>query len=361
MLTLPGIRAVFRETENKELNELLKNVQEKIILPAYLPEEQRKRVFDPKKRQQLQQNPIDIELDGLEHRFTYIDRFKDVPNSKKVMNKAIAYMQTKEDWDNLETLLAGFQKAGIKIQDYQWAKLIRIAGLRDNIYAIIDCAKQSRKTGLTLNNRVEVVQLLNGINLKIIRSTPEQKKQETEQALKWADVVRDLMHQPQNSSNLLTSSFFVQGLMLFTEASAAQVKQQAGELDETAKKSLVDTVEKTAAVWSRHGDYFQKSADMVKLNWLHPSNKEKSKAERAGNVSPRDHIRVVSQILKGLNLAQELVSEFPAGLKPCQEEFKKHLGDFVVESRKAGAKGDQWAETYEEIMGQRPDWPASSS
>ena len=168
-----AVRAVFSETENDELRNVLKMIQEKIILPAYLPEKQRRIVFDPKKRSYLEQNPIIIEVDGLEHKFSSIDRFKDVENSKKALSRALEHMHTPEDWTNLGPLLAGYRRAGIRLKAKHLGKIVRVAGTRGQIFAVIECAKQSDKTGFTLKNPEVVARVFAFINDKISKAARE--------------------------------------------------------------------------------------------------------------------------------------------------------------------------------------------
>lgn len=365
-LTILGLRAVFTETHNAELNRVLQTIQEKIILPAYLPEKQRELVFDPKKRQQIQQNPIIIELDGLEHKFSTIDRFTEVPNSKRIMLKAIDLMKTKEDWNNLETLLAGYYKAGIKIQQRHWARISRTAALKGNPYAIIECAKQSQKTGLSLADRETLTQLLSGVNRQITFGTStEQKKKEAAQAWKRMRLIADLLHRPEHTTqsqefmDKLRNAPFTQGLFLFPQAVVVKTMKAAGEPIEAELKELSESVEKIVAIWSKYDiSNISQIPDIQQLNWLSETNRAKPKDEWDGALSGNDYVRTVGQIIEGLSLSQELVGKPAKDLKPVQEALEQHLKEFVVAGYERGF-GAFWAELFEEITGRKPDWPPS--
>ncbi|CAM1505334.1 Fc.00g109710.m01.CDS01 [Cosmosporella sp. VM-42] len=357
-----GVSAVFSETDNAELNRVLNTIQEKIIFPAYLPPKQRELVFDPKMRNHLQQNPVVIELDGLEHKFSTIDRFKDIPNSKKILNQALDLMKTKEEWDNLATLLAGYHKAAVKLQRFHYARVIRMAGTRGSPYTIIECAKQAHKTGLTLKEKEYVVQLLVCINAKITNCTPEEKKSEAAQALKWTELVVDLLQRPEHSvegaqpADRLHFSPFVRGLLVFTQASAAQATQQAGEPIEAELAALAENVELLTSIWARHdiGD-ISKVQDVQDLNPL--SQQSRSKVYDAA-LSGSSYVQVLAQNIKGLALARELVGDAAQGLKPVEEAIQKHLTDFVLAGHKY-RYGKGWPEVYEQVMGEKPNWPAA--
>ena len=313
-------------------------------------------------RSHLQQNPVVIELDGLEHKFSTIDRFKDVPNSKKILNEALNLMKTKEEWANLATLLAGYHKAAVKLQRFHYARVIRMAGTRGSPFTIIECAKQAQKTGLTLKEKEYVVQLLVCINAKITDSTPEQKQKEAAQALKWTELVVDLLQQPEHTvegvkpADRLHFSPFVRGLLLFAEASAAQAEQLAGKPIEAEVESLTENVELLTSLWTRHDvNDLSKVQDVMDLNPL--SQQSRSKIYDAA-LSGSSYVQVLAQNIKGLALARELVGDAAQGLKPVEEAIQKHLTDFVLAGHKY-RYGKGWPEVYEQVMGEKPDWPAA--
>ena len=204
-------------------------------------------------RTRLEQNPVVIEVEGLEHKFSSIDRFKGVENSKTILNRALAKMQTAEDWSNLGTLLAGYKKAGIKLKADHWGKIVRVAGTRGHIYAAIECAKQADQTGLLLKNREAVVRILAFVNDKITESKGDAA--ETKQALRWAEMVLDLLQRPEHALSAhptrerLHFSRVVRGLTLFTRASAVKVKQQAGESVDEDLALLRDEVRLLSSLW----------------------------------------------------------------------------------------------------------------
>lgn len=350
-----AVRAVFTETANSELNQVLNTIQEKIILPAYLPAKQRELVFDPKMRQHLQQNPVVIELDGLEHKFSTIDRFKDVPNSKKVFHAAVGQMQTKEDWENLGTLLTGYNKAGIKLKRENYARAVRLAGESGSIYTIIDCAKQAQKTGLALYDKECLVQLLVQINNKISKSSDARRAKETEQAAKWTEIVLDLLHRPEHEAKQQPHrSAFVRGLALYAQASAIKAKQQAGEAIEADLKTLTENVEYLVSIWSRrNADEISKFEDFADLSPFYHGWKPGMRV-----LPGTSYVAAIAQCIKGLSLARELLPDAASSLKAPEVGLQQHLDNYVAESFKQRA-GPTWAADYEAITGQKPNWPPS--
>ena len=340
-------------TGNPDLNAVLSSIQENIILPAHLPEKQRKIVFDPKKRSHLEQNPIIIELDGLEHKFSTIDRFKGVENSKKALNKALDKMYTAEEWDNLATLLAGYKKAGIKLRPSHWGKIIRVAGTRGHIYTIIECAKQSDKTGLALKTPEVVVRVLAYVNDKI--TTSEATPAGTQQALKWSELVLDLLQRPEHTAaaqqtrERLHFSKLVRGLALLPRSAAAQIPQASPkELD-----LLRDEVTLLASLWE---DSVGKSlAEIPEFAILNPQTTPATGDETAEALNGCAYVQVLAQNIKGMEIAQKVLGDDAKVLSPTLDALKKHLDDFAMNSE---TRSKSWDEEYTKVIGEAPSWPA---
>ncbi|KAK5990102.1 hypothetical protein PT974_08366 [Cladobotryum mycophilum] len=335
-----GVRAIFAETDNAELNTILTTIQEKIILPAYLPEKQRKMVFDPKMKSHLEQNPVIIEVEGLEHKFSSIDRFKGVENSKGILNRALHSMQSQEDWANLGTLLAGYRKAGIRLKADHWGKIVRMAGKSGNIYAVIECAKQADKTGLRFINGESVVRVLSFVNGKVTDSNFG--VDETTQALKWAELVLDLLQRPDHAIEGLPTrerlhfSRVVRGMTLFTRASAFKVKQQAGESIEQDLVLLEDD-----------------AAEFASLNPTVERNSTPKGAKITKALNGSAYVKVIAQGIKGIALAREILGETAQGLAPVEVALSNHLKEFVQTS-KSPTTG--WDQEYQKIVGHAPQW-----
>ncbi|OAA77775.1 hypothetical protein LEL_04598 [Akanthomyces lecanii RCEF 1005] len=349
-----GVRATFVETENAELNQVLKTIQEKTIFPAYLPQKQRKIVFNPKMRTHMQSNPIIIEVDGIEHRFSPIDRSKDIPNSKKSFNQAMNLMETSEDWANLGTLLAGYKKAGVKLRNQHWGKIVRRAEETGNIYAVIECAKQAEKTGLKLQTHEMVVRLLAAINNKIISGN----QAATVQAVKWMEVALDLLHHPEQATHRdaaadtkVHASRLARGLVLFTRASAVSAKKAAGQ-DAAAELTLLkDEVELLKTLW-RDADL--KNLDsLAEFAVLNPGAVEDHK-----NLNGASFVSIVTQNIKAISLARELAPAEAQALGAVETALSEHLTIYATNDKR---RDGRWAESYEEITGAAPSWPAVPS
>ncbi|OLN85803.1 hypothetical protein CCHL11_09204 [Colletotrichum chlorophyti] len=192
-------QVIFDKTTTPGLAPILEEIQSNIILPYYLPIHQRKRVFSEKAKHRLKNDPVYLEIDGLEHRFAHINE-ESLPASRDITWKALRAMQTPDDWNNFARLLSGMRNAGRHYSQTDFAKMIRIAGAQGQIYTIIDAARQVRKTGLRLDNSEKVNEVLHFVQMRAVDA--EWDKEKTEQALRWTEIVLEMLedesHKPDN-------------------------------------------------------------------------------------------------------------------------------------------------------------------
>lgn len=380
---------------------MLKTIQDKIILPAHLPKKQRQMVFNVRERAKLEQNPIILEIEGLEHKFAPIDRFHDIPNSKAAMRGAIEKMQSPEDWRNLPILLAGYKQARVKLNKAQWAHVVRLACSSGNASVIMECAKQAEATGLDLSNHEVTATLLSALNDHMMTSGFDAA--ETAQSIKFIDTILDLLLRPQHAGAAVPrmerpdNSKLIRGLVLFARTSAVQSAQQTEIIHETeateaaeatqeaegaqeaeateqadsaqtaeaaeqakaaaiAKHQLAlkDEVNRIVALW---GDAH--SSDLTTLadfSVLYPRRGLKAtadqKATRASGLSGFNFTRVIAQNIKAMQTAQEILGSEASQLQPIQ----KALDEQLQKVAKGGDKAESWAKEYEAVVGTAPKW-----
>jgi Fe-S cluster biosynthesis and repair protein YggX len=374
------VRHTFVETEDSQLNDVLNKIQEKIIFPSFLPAKQRKLVFDPTKRTFMAQNPVIIEVDGEEYRFSPLDRFKDVPNSKKILNEALGKMKTPQDWRNLPILLAGYKTAQIKLHPNHYDKIIRVAGETGNIFEIIECAKQSNETNLHLNSENVAIRVSAYVNSKITESGWEAAQ--TKQAMKWNRVVLDLLHRPDRKHEKHLSilhSYVVRGLHLFTRACTIKVMEQAGEPVDQQLTLLRDDAELLRTLWESdlkqeflrtqklsesnpEASLEQAPAQIPKLTRLLPSPDMDSSIPDVNGLNGSMYVRVLAQNIKGVSVTKELLAKDEKPVKTgetwdkslngylttIEKTLQSHLNAFLAENDADGKRG--WVQRAEEII-----------
>ncbi|KAF9872735.1 hypothetical protein CkaCkLH20_09914 [Colletotrichum karsti] len=183
-------QVIFDKTSNAKLAPILESIQSSIILPYYLPVHQRQRVFSEKMKHSLRSNPVYVEVDGYEHRFDHIDTHS-IPASRAITWEALRAMESPEDWKNFGRLLAGMSVAGRRYTPVDFAKMIRIAGSKGQIYSIIEAARQVRHTYFKLDTREKVGMVMHYVQMRAAASGWD--KEMTEQSLRWAEMVLEMV------------------------------------------------------------------------------------------------------------------------------------------------------------------------
>ncbi|KAI1766336.1 hypothetical protein GGR53DRAFT_464404 [Hypoxylon sp. FL1150] len=190
--------AHFTPTSSKQLDDLLSMIRHKIILPSYLPTEQRKKIFSPKYEKKLQSDPIIIEIDGEILKFRYQNLFTDVPQTRRSVVTAVSQFETPADFANLRPLLEGVAGAGRKFPHSYYAKILRVVGAKGYVYEMIECARGVARTGYRLDSSEKANELLHFVQMKAVNS--EWDEAQTAKALRWAEMVLELLqeeaHQP---------------------------------------------------------------------------------------------------------------------------------------------------------------------
>ncbi|PFH61097.1 hypothetical protein XA68_18251 [Ophiocordyceps unilateralis] len=353
-----AIRATFTMTDDEELNQTLKTIQDTIIFPALLPPRQRKIVFDPKKREYMEENPVIIEVDDQEFRLKSLDRFHGIENSKTIFIKALSRMRTPADWANLAPLLAGYKKAGIQLLNCHWGKVARLAGSNGNIQAVIECAKQWRETGLTLANREMMTRIFVHNNERIYKSGYDKSK--TLRALAQSEMLLDLLSMPQHALPVSESGSspacarLIRGMHLYATCSAMIARQKDGEDISKEIGLLRGQLTSYMSIWDSTS--LEDIGQIPELSDLNPTADRQAvkRRRRSSALNGCGYIQVISQVLKGIELAVQLVGYDARYLTRVRDALEAHLKGFV---RTAYNWEEYWKDEYATIVGRRPQWP----
>ena len=342
LLTKPlALASTFAETNNQELNDVLRKIQTQYILPAHLPEKQRSIVFDPRKASFMQSNPIDLEIDGMEHRFAPMSLFR-LENSKKLYKQALKEMKTQEDWEQLQVLLAGFRKAGIILKPHTIGMAVRLAGMNGQIYSIIECAKQAQQTGVSFSNKEVMLRTFQFINEKILKS--QRNLAETEQAVKWINIVLEVAER-QKAGFLVQNSRLVRGMLLFARASLVKAKQEAGEPIEKDLELLQDKVDALKTMWQNNLNEDRLDGDLSRLG----VNRSSLTSMGASSV-----VWLMAENVFAVQLVRELMGKEAIGsLDQAEELFSRYVKDFIAKEKDATGR-ERLSKLYTSLFGTAP-------
>jgi hypothetical protein len=342
----------------------LNEIQEKITLPAHLPKEQQGILKDPKRKNYIEQNPVVIEIEGLTHKYTSLVLPATRPPSKKIYKDAIRNMSTQEDWANLETLFAGFKKAGIVLKSHHFGFATRIAIVHEQLFSVIDCARHAQDTGYLLKTDESGLMVLSAI---ANRATTENHTQ----AIKWLEQVQDILERPPHSdlSGLkdLRSSRLARGMMVAARLSDIQASESPSETQLTL---LGDEVERLRAVWLRPDAAtdgpLELEIDQLGLNSLR--RRTRTKADGATHVTSMSfqtigHFHIVQMIAHNIKACEGAPAVLGQTCEPLPDIGKKiddYLTGIITDSAELDAhfrnRLPVLALAYQRVLGRAPTW-----
>ncbi|KAI0383127.1 hypothetical protein F5Y04DRAFT_251887 [Hypomontagnella monticulosa] len=199
----------FTPASTPELDELLSMIRTKVILPSYLPTEQRKKIASPKYKKKLQSDPITIEIDGEVTKFQHQNPFVDIPQTRRSVMSAITKFETAEDFANLRPLLEGIAYANRKFPASFYNKIVRNVGSKGRISLIIQCARGVAKTGLKLDSSEKVMETLHFVQMHAVEANYDSAA--TAKALRWADMVVEMLQEKGHKPHLPKDKIKVKG------------------------------------------------------------------------------------------------------------------------------------------------------
>lgn len=361
------VRTLFRKTENEELNELFKTIEDKIIFPSHLPQDQRKIVYNTSDPSRLEKNPIVIELEGVEFKFQTINRDKDLPRFAQLIDSVLRTAKTDADWNNLPTLLAGLVKAGHKPRTNLHAKITRVAIRNGHLHAILECAKQAAETGFFIQTREQLTLIVQGISDMINAAAGDVQK--IDKALKTATAVHSILLQPEHlkhkqahrEGGSLQNSILFRGLFVYGRAELYKAKKAAEEQVEGDAVLLADEIQTLAALWSRYS-----STDIVDIptfqqilprdvRHVYPGLPHASAClnRHAYVTSLAQHIKAIEVVDRLYSASSEDFAAVSASindsLRPAVNKLDSHLGELL--SGVEGEEQTKLASLYSQIVG----------
>lgn len=380
-------------TENEELNTILHEIQDKIILPSYLPEKQRRIVFDPKKKQFLETNPIDIEVEGYEHRFKHINRHRDIPTTKEITDRALQAMQTREDYDNVGTLLAGLNHANQGVKSNRMAKIFRVLVNSGQVGAVIGCLKQFRQTGLVVANKEALLRLYGGLADEVDKA--DGNVEELQKIVRWSEIVHDVIQRPEHDAIVtpihqdiaryvdsklegadeglrqeigpiysahglkdLANSVFGRSLALYPRLALVKAKQAAGEDVEADMVQVNDEIETVTNLWHQRQPKDAETFDMgrvVETKQVCPSVNPRGnlwKWQKNTSLSDNAYLRVLARTYKALKEAELMSPTQAQGLTAVANQIPSHAAKLLqIIEKKVQAPPETKASWFKELSG----------
>lgn len=160
----------FPSTSSAELDAALNRFREELFVPFGLNVQQRKLMFRQKYHDRLDEEPVTVSIGENDEPFLLRPMDPLTRPTKQEAIETISLMKTPRDWQNLVPFLTGLRMANRILKRERWEWLIRRANNEaDALGVIIECAKQSSKTGLRLDNEPVVQRLFFELHRKAQR------------------------------------------------------------------------------------------------------------------------------------------------------------------------------------------------
>lgn len=139
-------------------------------MPFGLSAQQRNLMFRQKYADRLDEEPVTVNIGENDEPFLLRPMDPQSRPTKQEAVQAISLMKTSRDWQNLVPFLTGLRMSDRILKNDRWEWLIRRANDEaDALGVILECAKQSGRTGLKLDNNSVVQQLFFQLHRKAQR------------------------------------------------------------------------------------------------------------------------------------------------------------------------------------------------
>ncbi|GAB1320689.1 hypothetical protein MFIFM68171_10899 [Madurella fahalii] len=326
----------FQSTGSRQLNEDLNTFREKFILPTYLTQEEQKKMHSPKWKDKLQRDPFRLEIDGVVHKFYYVDKITGYPNTKELFTRILNRMK-KPSYiaNNLMPLLQGLKRAQRKLDPTMWPKIVRKAALAGSLDTVIRCIQHADKTGFRLSTSETISELLCYIQQPAIEN--DFKRTKVESALKKIQTVLDLLegerdiHKPTPDSEgrypFYRDPQFLAARLHMAAALAVHHKEGKDKNGRVTKYA-----EELVRLWPEGAGLLD----------LQPDLSYKNKEKMAYLLDRNEYLWVASPILNGLNLAAQVVDpglamQLQNRADAVESEVRVAL---AAEDRKKGGRGE---------------------
>ncbi|KAG0156080.1 hypothetical protein PDIDSM_3256 [Penicillium digitatum] len=216
----------FTSTSSPELDEALDRFRNELFIPLALPNRQRKSVFREKYAKQLQNEPITVKIGETEEFTLTPKKHHDLPSKKEAL-EVLKMMVATKNFSNLFPYLSGLRMSNYAINSDRWEFIIRKTSDAGKLSTIIECARQSKRTGLTLSNKNIARRLF--FELHKTAAKANFKGIQTVKALKLAREAASLMdaheHSVRNIEDDPKHQPFVIGTLLELSAACAKIKE----------------------------------------------------------------------------------------------------------------------------------------
>ncbi|KAK4106838.1 hypothetical protein N658DRAFT_461806 [Parathielavia hyrcaniae] len=325
----------FGESSTPELSKLLDTFRYYIVLPTYLAPEQRKKIYKPKLKDYLQNDPVTMEIDGETYKFRHIRMAADLPNTRRLVKQATNAMTTKQDFQNLPALLEGCERANRKLSTAIWTAMLRRAAMHKSLPVIMDCIKAVKRTGFKLDRSEVINELLVWLQIPAIESGWDEDK--TRVAFKQVRLVLNLMESDENhlprKKDELAFPFYRDPQVLAHRLHMAAARAVHHKKGEDVDGQVAKYAQELVTLWPEGAGLLD----------LQPAESYKNREKMWYLINRNQYLWHASPVLNGLTLAAQVVDpalamQLQNRADSVESEVKAALAS---DKRKRGGRGEE--------------------
>lgn len=245
-----GSLPTFQPTSSPELDALLEKFRSTVFFPAYLSEAQRRIVYRRKNHHLLTaEEPATVAIGDEVLQMHPLDPMRDQP-PKNSVSTVLSLMCEIQNWSNLPSFMIGLRNSNrtMNLKSQEW--IVRKACDQGNEGLIMECLRQTDKTGLALHELTLAKRLM---HRALDRACEGGWTEEAvEKGLKMADSVWIMMQDPKHtapdgSAEDPTRSPLILGVML--QLHAAKVVMFQGGND--TKGKVAEYTQRLLSSWDK--------------------------------------------------------------------------------------------------------------
>lgn len=154
-------------------------------------------MFQKKYAQRLIENPVTVKVNNDTEEFVLRPMSKELLPSNGDAVNVLFMMESNNDWKNFIPFVTGLRMSKRKLTRGRWEYLLSKMGLANQLGLIIECARQSKRTGLFLSNVSLVERMFFEFHSSARRA--DFKGDEAAKALSLAKQAALLMETPEHS------------------------------------------------------------------------------------------------------------------------------------------------------------------
>lgn len=315
----------FGPVSTPALEKQLKYIRERLFVPMYMTEHQRRLMFRARYRNRLVEEQVKVTIGDEE--FTLYPRIRQELPDKETVFATMQQMKTPKDWENLIPLLIGLRKSNFSVHRSSYEKWIRLAGKSGATGVILELAKQTKRTGFTLESYGAGFQL--ALSLYQRAEAAGFKGEVVSTALRQIEQAAQMMNTPEHTNRdpLLDPKRQPWFIGTCLQLSAAQALENPGEDADTkvasyAKKLMGNwelvKLESASDNWGKRDEILQE---------IVPVRNGMATALQVDSVSGDKNLR--KQIQQRLKVLDDVISEQMSHLPPKYQENPTRGASFV--------------------------------